>query len=323
MHQTSRKYHRQPQGPRLRFQVSGGGGASSSISRPEIISPFGQQPYNTAGRFGGNFSDPLSSLLGFGPSSGAGSKFYGQEMSQLGDATGPLADYIRQMRGFLPGVFGQAQQVGTTAATQAPLLYNQVQGQVGDVLGKLPDWNNIASQITQGAVANQGAATTAVNQAFSPVVNNALFSNANRNAIDLSRASGGARGLVDSGTQQAQEENITRNQASDFAQQQFQNQQAAIAGAGNAAGAAGGALAGQLATGTAGIPVAQAGQAGLPDYIAGLASQFGIPMDAMNQVFSSLSGAASPGLSLLSQILPQIAQVSKSHAWNTQQSAGL
>lgn len=283
------------------------GGYNTSASNPGIYSPFGNMPGRQAGQFGNQYSSPLGFGLGFGPTEGRGARRYGDFEGQLATANGPLADYIRQSRDFLPGVFGQAQNTGTEIATRAPGLFNQLQNQISGFLSNLPGMQAQAGQ-------QAGQAQGFLDQASSPIASQALFQNANRGLLDSARGSGAARGLLDSGGQQAQEEGLTRDLAAQYAQSQAGNQQAALQGAQ-------GALGTQAAIGQAGINPAQTAFSSLQPYQNALAQSYQAPMDALSSVFAQISGAQNPQLALLSQILPQIANTSRSKGF--QQQAGI
>lgn len=287
---------------------SGGasGGYSTSHTGPEVVSPFGGLPTGLARTLNRGFARPLA--MGFGIGDPESSK-YQDFMDQLSRSEGPLADFITQGRSFLPTVVPDAQKVGADIASRAPALYNQLQGQISSLLDKLPNFQRLAGEQT-------GLAQGAAKEAFDPYASNSLFQNELKNTLSASRASAGGRGLLDAGTTQAQEEGLTSNLASQFAQNQFSNQQAALGGARSALGADVG-LAG------AGIDPASAALGALQPYAEALSAKFGIPMSALSSVFSMLTGTQAPSSQLLSQTAPTVAQHGKSKGFQQSASGGL
>lgn len=287
-------------------QGSMGGGYSTSRTGPEVVSPFGGLPYQMAHGIASQFARPLEYGFGLGnPSDPRYQKFQGQ----IDQGQGPLADYIRNVQGFLPDVFGQAKDVGANIASKAPALYDQFQGQVNSLLSQLPNFQRLAGE-------NTTSAENFLKQSESPVQSNALTANALRNTLQQTRGAAAGRGLLDAGTTQASEENIAQNLYQNAAQNQFQNQQQALAGAGNALGQ-------QVGIQGAGIdPAAQAFGA-LQPLAQALSAQYNIPMDALNQVFALITGGQAPGSQLLGQTSPVVAQHGRSKGFQQSASGGL
>src|SRR5438094_7187699 len=94
-------------------------GGDQQISGSQQRNPYGQLPFQLAGRLGG-MDQQLLKYLGFGPQ--AGSHAAGRQERRLAGATGPLAEALRGIREFAPDVIPGAEQVGqqvSAAGSQA------------------------------------------------------------------------------------------------------------------------------------------------------------------------------------------------------------
>lgn len=218
--------------------ASQGFGRSTSSSDPTVVSPFGTLPYGLAGRNRRQFADPLALGFGFGdPNSRPYQRF---AETQLGRAEGPLADYIRQGREFLPSVYGSASDVGRELASRAPGAFDTYMRQAESYLSGLPGLTGAVADARGRAVGDFGAARgdlararsivptdaagrgieTAerfLREAESPIASNALFQNAYQNASDAAARTAAGSGLIDAGSLQGRRETLSRDLASQFA----------------------------------------------------------------------------------------------------------
>jgi hypothetical protein len=262
-------------------------------SQTGVHSPFGGLPVGLASELRGAQLDPLIRGLGLGGDTRAQRGFE----QRLSGATGPLADFIRGVRGFAPGVIGQSQGIGNQVAGQSQLDYNTLRSQIDQSLGALPNFQ---------AAANQGldfARQSAVD-AYSPVRQQALFQQTSRNVLDPLRQSQAARGLESQGGAQQQEQNVLQNLGLSFAQNQLGQQQQALQGLQSA---------GQNALGTsqAGIGIAGQYAPALQNLQSGLSQQYLAPLQASGGLASLLSGGISPGIQLTGATSPQLGTSSK------------
>lgn len=286
------------------FERQSAYGETSQEAHPTTVSPYGQLPYQQAGGVSSQFTNPLSAFFGIAPPESQGKRFarYQAQMGQIAGSDSPLAQYMRQAGTFLPQVFGQAQDVGSRIASMAPGLFDMLRQQIGGAMGALP---GIQGQAGQGAqMAGQAA-----EQAFSPIASQALFQNALRGSLESSRAGAGARGLLDAGGAQAQEDVMTRDLAAQYAQNQFANQQAALGGQQQALGTQAGLL--QM-----GPQFAQQLSAALPGLQQALMAGYQTPMDALQQVFQQFAAYQNPQLALLGLTTPQVGTTSEGGGFN-------
>lgn len=236
-----------------------------SASTSQVFNPYGSLGSSIAHGLNRNQFGPLNKYLGFG--------YNAKDAAKLGSANGPLADYIKQVQGFAPGVFGQAQAAGNQVAQQGQQSYDQLKQQASQYMG----------------YANQNA-----QEAFSPVRQSALFQQTANNVLDPLRASQAARGLESSGAGQAQEQNVLQQLGLQFANNQLGQQQDALRG---------------LATGSQ-IQQNQLQSVGqLGQY---LSAQFGIPQQALQGLLGLLQGGAQGGLQLGQLTAPQLGQTANS-----------
>jgi hypothetical protein len=263
----------------------------------QVVSPYGNLPNRQAGQSYNQFANPLAAYFGLG----TGQKAQ-REIGQVEGSDSPLAQYMRQAGAFLPQVFGQAQDVGSRIASMAPGLFDMLRQQIGAAQGQVPG-------IQRAAAGATGQAQQAVNQAFSPIESQALFQNALRGGLESARGGAGARGLLDAGGQQAQEETMTRDLAAQFAQSQFGQQQQALQGLQGALGSQAGLL--QL-----GPQFAQQLTAALPGLQQALMAGYQTPMDALSQVFQQFAAYQNPNLALLGMTGPQVATRSQGGGFN-------
>lgn len=276
--------------------MSAAGGRNYSHSGPTNF--YGGMTYGLPNRLYRNFLNPLIQGFGYG---GRSDRF----RQGLVPGQGPLSDYLQQVGGFTGSLLPQSLQYGQNIAQQAPQLYGDLQNQVHGALGSLPE-------LQQGAGDISSRAKYLVDQAFDPINSRALFQETINRALGPMRQGQAARGLLEQGTGQQQEQDLGQNLAFQQAQNDFAQQQAALSGYGNA-------LQGQLGFNTAGIPIAQQGLEGLG--LLGQLQQFGLnlPMSTAGNLFSLLSGGLSPGLQLTQLTGPQ--QASNAKSFN--QSAGI
>lgn len=279
----------------------------SQQSRQAFQSAYGNMPFTQAGGLTRGFTNPLSAAFGIRPTFGQGEKGqrrearYERQMSAIEADQGPLGSYIRQAQQFLPSVMGQAQAAGAHVASLAPQLFDQLRGQVGSSLNELPGMMDTA----RGGV---GRATEAVNQAFDPIAQQALYQNALRGSLEGMAPQAAARGLGDAGSQMAREETIGRDLAAQYAQQQFGNQQAALAGQQGALGTQAGLL-------PMGAQLTGMLQQALPGLQEAMAAGYQMPMDALNAVFQQIAAAQNPQLALLQTTTPQALTYSSGHGY--------
>lgn len=275
--------------------MSASGGRSYSHAGPTNF--YGGLTYGAPYQAWRRYIGPLAQGLGVSPE--------GRFANRYGQQSGPLLDYINQLRGFTGSQIPQALAAGQNIAEQAPQLYGNLQGQINSALGALP-----GLQAGAGNISDQ--AKFLVDQAFSPITSRALFQETMNRALEPLRAGQAARGLLEQGTGQQTEQDVAQNLAYQQAQNDFAQQQAALGGYGQA-------LQNQLGFAQAGIPLAQTGLEGLGTL--GQLQQFGLnlPMSTAGNLFSLLTGGLAPGLQLSQITGPQ--QASNAKSFN--QSAGL
>lgn len=283
-------------------------GQQNQSGTPEVVSPFGDLPRGLANRQARQFGNPLSQYFGVEPTFGAGRRGqrqaarYQAQRQAFEQSSSPLAQWMRQAGGFLPQVFGQAQQAGNQIASQAPGIFELLKDQVNTALGQLPGLQNTAQGQTQ-------AAQQMLREQQSPIASQALYQNALRQGLEGSRGAAAGRGLLDAGSAQATEETMGRDLAAQFAQQQFANQQAALGGVQNAMGAQAGLL-------PLGAQLAGAQGAGLAGLQQALQAGYGMPMDALSQVFQQFSAAQNPQMALLGLTRPEVATRTRGGGFN-------
>ena len=283
-------------------------GQQSQSSRGEVVSPFGNLPRRQAGAANRQFAGPLSAFFGVRPEFADTRRGMRQEarydraLSAATNGGGPLGSYLQQAGQFLPQVFGQAQDAGQRIASMAPGLFDMLKQQVQTGLNQLPG-------IQQGAANQSQQAQNFLNQAASPIANQALYQNALRQGLEGQRSGAQARGLLDAGSAQAGEETFGRDLAAQFAQNQFANQQQALGGVQNALGAQAGLL-------PVGAQLAGALSSALPGLQQALQAGYQTPMDALSGVFQAIAAGQNPQLALLSLTAPQVAQRSSGGGFN-------
>src|SRR5947207_1650198 len=147
-------------------------------------------PFRLARGYERQYGRPLSYGFGLG---NPGDPQYQKEQGLIQSGQGPLADFIRNAQSFLPGIFSQAQKVGTDIATRAPQLFGQFQTQIANLLqNELPNFQRHANE--------------SVEQAYSPIASQSLYQNALRQGLEGTREGAAGRGLLDAGGTQAREE---------------------------------------------------------------------------------------------------------------------
>lgn len=254
---------------------------------------YGGMTYGLPNRLYRNFVNPL--IQGFGYGDRANNFRQG-----LGPGQGPLADYLQQVGGFTGSILPQSFQIGQNIAQQAPQLYGDLQNQIHGALGTLPE-------LQQGAGDISSKAKFLVDQAFSPITSRALFQETMNRALPQARQAQAARGLLEQGTGQQQEQDLGQNLAYQFALNDQANQQNALGGYGQA-------LQNQLGFNTAGIPIAGQGLDALNQLFSIQGNALNLPMMTAGNLFQLLSGGLSPGMQLSSITGPQ--QSSHAKGWN-------
>lgn len=250
---------------------------NASQSHSSIYSPYGGLGNGIANQLQRGQFGPLNKYLGF--------DYNAKDATKLANANGPLADYIKQVQGFAPGVFGQAQNAGNQVAQQGQQSYNQLKDQVSQSLGNNANYTNLANQNVQDA--------------FSPIRQSALFQQTSNNVLDPLRASQAARGLESSGAGQAQEQNVLQQLGLQFANNQLGQQQSALQNASQIS--------------QAGTGIAQQGLQGVGQLGQYLSAQFGIPAQALQGLLGLLQGGTQGGLQLGQITAPQLGQTASSH----------
>lgn len=251
---------------------------------------FGNLPYGLAHGQAGQFAHPLSQGFGFNPSA--------RFERQLGTAGGPLADVIRFVQGISPNVGQEAQQLGAETAARGSAAYQTLTSQIDNYLQALPGYQQQA---------NLGAtdATRAVQDAFGPVTESALYGQASRQLLDSVRPGEAARGIESTGAAQGAEQAGLRDLTFQFAQNQAAQQQQALQGLQGATGFASGLAGSGIQAGNA--LMQGAGQA------QDLESQrFQLPLQAIGSLLQMLTGGQQLGQQLLGQTAPQLGTTSSS-----------
>ena len=292
--------------------------AGAQQSQGKLLFPFGELGQHSARQFANQFQRPLTQGFGFDPSE----KF----QQRLDQAEGPLASFIRDVQGFTPTAISGAQDVGTRIAGQAPGLFNAVQAQVNQFLNQLPGFQsqvqgNIdtgqatigeASDVTRNAIAG---AQGRLDAAQGPGRSSALFQQIAQDLLGPLQQNAAARGFQNQGAAQAQEEDLLRQIAPQFALAQQQEIGDASAGLGALANT----LAGQGAT-SAGLglegtnllaqlaglgPEAAGGLLNLLPSLAQLESlPFSLPLATAGDVLGLLQQGTNPQLSLAQLAAP-------------------
>lgn len=266
------------------------GATSSSTS---AYSPFGHLPRGIAQLLFSSQLGPLLQGLGLGGTGGRGGKIE----DQLAASSGPLAEFIKQVRGFAPNVIGQAQGVGNQVAGQGQMDYNTLRSQISSSLEALPEYQRAGNQ-------NLGFAQQAVNDAFSPIRQSSIFQQTANNVLTPLRAGEAARGLESSGPGQQTEQNVLQNLGLNFAQNQLGQQQQALGGVGNALGQAQGLS-------SAGVGIAGQFAPALQNLQSQLSQRYLSPLQGAGGLLSLLSAGQTPGIQLTGATSPQLGTNSK------------
>lgn len=248
---------------------------AGQASGTQLGHPFGALPNQLAGSLQQTEIGPLLHYLGFGPQ--AGSAAAGRQASQLAGATGPLASLINQIRGFAPGVEGQAQTVGSNVAARGSQAFTSLTDQINQGL--------------QANTANLGYARAYEKQAFDPTSDTPLFQEASQRLLDQIRPGLAARGIESAGAGQAAETSAIRDLTLGFDQQKQQNQLAALSAVPAAASAGPGLAAGGLSA--------------VPQYGATQEAAYQQPLQALSSILNLLTAGQQPGLALAGLTAPQ------------------
>jgi len=169
------------------------------------------------------------------------------------------------------------------------------------------------------AQSNIDYAGQALQDAFSPVNQSAMYQQSVNRMMPELQSGLAARGMLESGAGGAAEGEMLRDLSFQFAQNQAQQQQSALGGANQALGG----LQGQIGTG---VNLGQAmgqenlnqaqlggmGMEGLSQFANLMQQQFGIPMAAAGSLLSLLTAGLSPGINLTQATAPIGGQESKS-----------
>lgn len=278
------------------------------LGRPEITCQFGmnssdssmQDAYGglSAGmghRIGRTQLRPLLDYFGFGAQDGTRRD---RRMDQrLEGATGPLAEFIRQSQSFLPGMYGQSQQIGSEVAARGRGAYDTFSGQLDSALGDLTRYGGDARHATD-------LASRFADRAANPLADEDLYQVAQRRVLSQLRPGLAARGLEGASGAGAQaESDALRSLATDFAGQRRADQYNAVNTLGQAA--QGGAGLAAMRPQLAGQGMEAVGQLAQM-----LQAQYGIPMQAFGSILNLLTAGQQPGLALTQATAPQIGQSS-------------
>jgi hypothetical protein len=123
----------------------------SQSSSPVTSSPFGQVPYQLAGRLGRQQINPL--LMGLGLGAGPKAQKLQADIAS-GKDTGPLASAIRQIQQFAPGVVGGATDIGRQMSQQGQQAVQGLQQSIAAAQAGMPQYQQA---VNQGLAATQGA----------------------------------------------------------------------------------------------------------------------------------------------------------------------
>lgn len=241
--------------------------AGIQSSGTSIGRPFGDIPTQLAGREQRQLS-PYLTGLGFDPSL--------RFENRLAQAQGPEAALIRQLQGFLPGVYGQAQGLGQQTAARGEAGYEALTNQINQGLGATGQGLQYAQQFAR--------------QAFSPTAEQPLYLEASREMLNQIRPGLAGRGLVGGGEGQRAETDATRDLRFSLLQQQAA-QQAAVPGMLGQAAMAGP----QLAQGGLGA-VGEAAQLGQQAY--------NTPLQALGSVLQMITAQQQPTSGLIGVTQP-------------------
>lgn len=251
-------------------------------SNPVTKSPFGNLPFGIAGGMRAGFSGPLGRGFGYG----------GGKKSPYGAGEGPLGTFISQAapmtREYLPGQVN----LSTELMRNTRSTYGGYQQAIDQFMQQLPGFQHTANQAT-------GYASTAAEDAFSPLPGRATFQEASRRAISAARPGEAARGMVESGQGQAGEQGIVSDLAFQALQNENATRQAAISGLT-------GANQNQAAIASMGPQMRGAGMEGAGQFAQMLSQQSGIPMEAMNNMLGFLTSTQNPNMALLRMVLPTV-----------------
>jgi hypothetical protein len=238
------------------------------------VNMFGRLPFRIAGSLQNQLLMPLIQGLGIGGTGPGQQKF--QKM--FGDAQGPMAEVIRQMQGFLPGVESQAAEIGKGTAAKGSAAYQTLTSQIDNYLSQMPQF--------------QQSAGNAVRDAYAGTTDSALYQDAAQKFLSTTRAGEAARGLESSGSAQAMEDQGISDLAYQFAANRGQMQQQALANYGQV---------GQMGQ--------QAAGAGL-DAVNTLQNlqqqQYMAPMQAIGGLLQMLLSGQAPMQQFLQSVSPQL-----------------
>lgn len=264
-------------------------------SHPEGVDLYGGQSARLSGRLGRAQIRPLIDYFGFGPQAGGPKDLRQQE--RLAGGTGPLAEFIRQARDFLPGMYGQSQAIGKEVAGQGRQAYNTFQGELGGALDDLGVYG------AGGRRAHELAGRYA-ERAASPLADEDLYQVAQRRVLAELRPSLAARGLEGSSGAGAQaESDAVRNLALDYTDRRRADQYNSLAAYEQAgqSGAGLSAMRPQLAAG---------GMEAVGQFAQMLEAEYGIPMQAFGSILQMLMGGTQPALGLAQITGPQVSTAS-------------
>jgi hypothetical protein len=289
--------------------MSVGGQMSSSESKPTVVSPFGNMPFNLAGQTKRGFATPLSQAFGLGdPQNKQWQKF----QAALGRGQGPLASFIQQAtpitQSFLPG----QQDLSKQLMSGAQSAYGGYQNSIDQFMKQLPGFQQTAATATGGGEEALKYSQGYAREAFSPLTGRAMYQEASRRMLAPAREAAAARGMLEGGQAQAGEQGMLSDLAAQALQNEQANQQAAVSQLGGAAGTLGQLVGGQAGIAGLGPQMQQQAMEAQQQQGRLLQAISQMPLQAAQQLMGFFQGAQAPSMALLSQVLPQIAQTSSS-----------
>ena len=125
---SSRALHDAPRGPRVRE-------FGKNESSTNIAQPFGALAPTLAGRINRQQLSPL--LMGLGVQGGKKAQRF-QAQLESGQLKGPLADAIRSIQQFAPGMIPEAQAIGKRVSTEGEAAVRSLQDAIGAAQGRMP-----------------------------------------------------------------------------------------------------------------------------------------------------------------------------------------
>ena len=263
--------------------------AGMNDTNPVISSPFGKRPYTLFDQLYKSQISPLFQGLGFNPS-----EAYQRRLDQ---ASGPLAGLIRDTQSFAGGMIPEARDISAKLASQAPLTYDAIKGQIDSAMAALPNYQGTANDAL-------GYAKDMASNAFDPVRSRALYDQTLTRALAGAAPGFAARGVNDTGSAAANEQQV----ASDLS---FQTAQTDQANQSNALQALTGTNSAAQQMSTAGIPLA--GEYGnASNALAQTLTQANLlPAQTASQLLQLLTAGQAPALQMLQTSAPTVSTEGK------------